>query len=73
MDDEPDRTDERDRRDRGHGDETLFPAEDLEKLYRLGAASDMKIRGDALNYVMQTDKFAAKSWYLVTEKGVKRL
>lgn len=59
--------------DRGHGDEELFPAEDLERLYRLGATSGIKISGAVLNKIKNTDKYVAKAWYIITEKGVKRL
>jgi hypothetical protein len=60
-------------KDRGHGDEERFPADDLEKLYRLGATSGIKISGAALNYVKGTTTYVASAWYVVTEKGVKRV
>jgi hypothetical protein len=71
--DKPDRPDERDHFDRGHGDVDLFPAEDLERLYRTGATSGMKISGKALNKIKNTNQYVASAFYLVTDKGVRRI
>jgi len=57
--------------DRGQGDVDRFSAEDLEKLYRTGATSGIKIRGDALNQVKNTKQYKPLQWYIITEKGVE--
>jgi len=59
--------------DRGPGDEAMFPAEDLERLYRQGARTPIKILGKELNKILHTTRYVASRWYVVTETGVTRL
>lgn len=62
-----------DEKDTGIGDPTRFPAENLERLYRSDLSSEPRIRGDALNQMLQTTKYHARSWYLVIDGRVKKL
>jgi hypothetical protein len=60
--------------DHGPGAEDEFPAEDLERLYRLGGLDvAQNIQGSSLNRVLGVDRYEPQTWYVVTREGVKRL
>lgn len=62
-------------KDIGVGDPTHYPADDLERLYRLGNVSSApRIRGDALNTMLGVTKYDPEAWYVVTDnKKVRKL
>ncbi len=59
----------------GTGDEDRFPAEDLERLYRVGEkdGDEVRVKGATLNEILSTSRYARNVWYVVTDKGVRRL
>lgn len=60
--------------DHGVGDDRLFSAEDLERLYRLnGPDGVQRIRGKELNRMLNTKVYKADAWYAVTKGIVEKL
>lgn len=60
--------------DKGRGNPERWPAEELEKLYRLGEKlNTLRIRGDALNLALRVTKYEPTTWYKVTDEGVEKL
>jgi hypothetical protein len=56
------------------GDEASWPAEDLEKLYRLGGDNPIaRIRGSVLNNLRHVKSYDPNAWYVVTDHGVEKL
>jgi len=53
-------------------DKTRFPAADLERLFNIDDTS-LRIRGDALNGILNTKAYDEDAWYRVTDEGVQKL
>jgi len=58
--------------DKGQGDITRFPAEELEKLYKDGDGMTVRILGKELNKMLKTNAYESKAWYVVTAEGEVR-
>lgn len=63
----------RGREDLGPGDTSRFPVEDLERQFQLDG--ELRIRGDALNDILNVKRYDPNAWYVVTndEEGVRKL
>lgn len=60
--------------DRGTGNEDMFPADDLEHLYKLGGLdTTVRIKGEELNKIIKRHHYDPNGWYEVTKNRVKKL
>lgn len=59
--------------DRGQGNVTMFPAEDLEHLYRTTEDPSELIQGSSLNKLIGKKRYTPEAWYRVTPTGMEKI